>query len=102
MLTDNGATAVAQALVDVLEGGTIRVGNATETASAAITELVADGDTVTARAAFTELEANFDWTFREVLDSGGIVIDHDPRDFGRKVLGAVWEVDVPITVAGAE
>jgi hypothetical protein len=101
VLTPSGATAVADFLAVRLDGGSIRVGNDSDTASVPIQTAVTDGDTVTVRGVFPELEANFDWRYREVLDSDGTVIDRDDTDFGRKVLGAVWAVDVPITVAAA-
>lgn len=101
MLTSDGAAIVALLLAEQLSGGSIRVGDGEQTATAAILDIDAEGDTVTVQATFPELEANFDWRFREVVTSDDVVIDRDDSDLGRKVLGAVWAVDVPITVAGA-
>lgn len=59
----------------------------------------AGGAILRVRAIFGEDVANFDWLRREVVTRDGVVIDLDIEDRGRKVLGAIWDVEVDINVA---
>jgi hypothetical protein len=51
---------------------------------------------------FGEQDGNFDWTARRVLDANGRVIDERTGDFGRKIMGAVWTVEVTVGLESAD
>jgi hypothetical protein len=48
------------------------------------------GAVATLTATFGEQEANFEWAITDVLSAGGIVVDREVADKGRKAAGAVW------------
>jgi hypothetical protein len=58
-----------------------------------------DGPEITVSATFGEQDANFEWKVREVV-LGGVVLDRDEADGGRKVSGAIWEARTVISLAG--
>lgn len=55
---------------------------------------------VTFRGTFGEDAAVFDWQERGVVTSAGVLIDRAVRDQGRKVLGAIWQVEARLRLEG--
>jgi hypothetical protein len=47
-------------------------------------------------ATFGEQEAAFDWQERGVVTAQGVLLDRAVRDQGRKVLGAVWQLQADL------
>jgi hypothetical protein len=45
------------------------------------------------RSTFGENQAIFDWRERGVLTAQGVLLDRSVLDLGRKVLGAVWQLE---------
>lgn len=43
-----------------------------------------------------ETAAVGEWTDRRVLTSDGVLLDEEADDLGRKILGAIWDVEVHI------
>lgn len=59
-----------------------------------------DAVEVTFRGTFGEDQAVFDWQERGVVTSAGVLIDRAVRDQGRKVLGAIWQVEARLRLDG--
>jgi uncharacterized membrane protein len=96
MLTSDGATATAQWIADRLDGAELVVTDGQTSASAGAL-VSADQGVVTLSASFGEHEANFEWRRRAVVHRD-LELDVDDVDLGRKVAGAVWLLEVPISV----
>jgi hypothetical protein len=45
-------------------------------------------------------QAPFDWQERGVVTAAGVLIDRAVRDQGRKVLGAIWQVEARLRLDG--
>ena len=103
MLTEDGRAAVAEALAQRLEGGSLEVVNGSQSARQAFDSSpeIADG-LVRVAATFGEQDANFEWSERRVLDAAGTVIDAEKQDLGRKAEGAVMALTVEIEPLGEE
>ncbi len=85
----------------------VRVSNTTgDTASVAVRVLEiipqAGSAVLRAHASFGEFDANFEWQRRELVTGEGVVIDATAEDFGRKVLGAVWDVEIDMTLGASD
>jgi hypothetical protein len=52
------------------------------------------------RATFGEDVAAFDWQERGVVTAQGVLIDRAVRDQGRKVLGAIWQLEARLRLVG--
>jgi hypothetical protein len=48
------------------------------------------------RATFGEQDAAFDWQERGVVSAQGVLIDRTVADQGRKVLGAIWQLEAAL------
>jgi hypothetical protein len=48
------------------------------------------------RATFGEQDAAFDWQERGVVTAQGVLIDRAVADQGRKVLGAIWQLEAAL------
>jgi hypothetical protein len=48
------------------------------------------------RATFGEQDAAFDWQERGVVTAQGVLIDRSVADQGRKVLGAIWQLEAAL------
>lgn len=48
------------------------------------------------RATFGEQQAIFDWQERGVVSAQGVLLDRSVMDQGRKVLGAVWQIEAAL------
>lgn len=48
------------------------------------------------RATFGEQDAAFDWQERGVVTAQGVLIDRSVQDQGRKVLGAIWQLEAAL------
>jgi hypothetical protein len=59
-----------------------------------------DAVQVTFRGTFGEDQAAFDWQERGVVTAAGVLIDRAVRDQGRKVLGAIWQVEARLRLDG--
>jgi hypothetical protein len=88
---------VAGLMVEWLRGGTIVVSDGNDTASAPA-EVIADGTTVVLTAVFDERTANFHWRRREVRADDGTLVDALEQDYGEKMFGAIWTLEVPLEV----
>lgn len=101
MLTPEGITQIWRMVAGMTDDQitTVRVSNDTDEATVAVTALeITRGDVLRAHASFREQDANFDWQRRELVTRDGVVIDRQVEDFGRKVLGAVWDVEIDMTL----
>ena len=105
MFTPEGYKWLADWIAEEAQGGWIVVSDgAGQSEVASITEIeVTEGEspTVICRATFTGDRANFEWAKRAVKLTDGTVIDVNEDDAGRKVEGAVWDVEVEIEVSGS-
>lgn len=65
-----------------------------------VVERDGESETIAAvfRGVFGENEAIFDWQERGVVTAQGVLIDRAVRDQGRKVLGAVWELEARLLI----
>jgi hypothetical protein len=98
-LSPDGVQRLAELVREDLEGGTIMVGDGDgKTASAPIEMAFVDDGLVRVSATFGESDAVFEWRERAVLTKDGIVFDVETEDGGRKILGAVWDVEVEIEI----
>lgn len=97
-MTSEARAKVAALMVDWLRGGQIVVSDGTATASAPAA-IALDGTTIVATAVFDERTANFHWTRRELRADDGTLVDALEEDYGEKVLGAIWTLEVPLEVA---
>lgn len=61
---------------------------------------VPSGMQVIFRGTFGEDAAAFDWQERGVVTAAGVLIDRAVRDQGRKVLGAIWQVEARLRLDG--
>lgn len=96
MLSDRQRLRLAQGLLADLEGGFMEAVNGTQSARVPLQEIAATVNGVTVVATFGELDANFEWSDRRILTADGELVDSDPGDHGRKVMGAVWTVQAQI------
>lgn len=64
------------------------------------TDEVPDAVDAVFRATFGEQEAAFDWQERGVVTAQGVLIDRAVADQGRKVLGAVWQLEARLRLVG--
>jgi hypothetical protein len=55
-----------------------------------------EGMRLSLRATFGEQDAAFDWQERGVVTAQGVLLDRSVRDQGRKVLGAVWQLQADL------
>lgn len=95
-LTTEGAAAVAGWLAPQFAGAQLVVSDGEQRASAPA--VVSTNEAVILLSAtFGEFDANFDWR-RRVVELDGVEVDVDELDMGRKPIGAVWSLEVPITV----
>lgn len=98
-LTPDGQSVVASLFAGALAGSVIRISGADETAEVAAELAMSENGEIVLRAEFGELAANFDWQVRDVVTADGVVVDRDAEtDMGRKPIGAIWTVEVPIAV----
>jgi hypothetical protein len=51
------------------------------------------------RATFGEDKAVFDWRERGIVTAQGVLLDRSVSDQGRKVLGAVWQLEIGLELA---
>jgi hypothetical protein len=51
------------------------------------------------RATFGEDQAVFDWQERGIVTAQGVLIDRSVSDQGRKVLGAIWQLEIGLELA---
>jgi hypothetical protein len=58
------------------------------------------GSRIVLRSTFTERQANFDWMERGIVVPSGVLIDRSVADQGRKVFGAVWDVEAELELVG--
>lgn len=115
MLTREGIWQIGDRLRELLEGGTVVVGNGNEAetsddrelsgdqqASAPIDSVEVMGDfddgppRVVVRGTFGEESANFEWRERGIRNKDGVMIDRVVADQGRKVPGAIWTLEASI------
>lgn len=61
---------------------------------------VPDSVEFVALATFGENEAAFEWQERGVVTNQGVLIDRAVSDQGRKVMGAVWQLEARLTLTG--
>lgn len=109
-------------VTDHLGSGRVLVGNGTVPFTAADTRLSGDqtaqvdpdagypviqqwgdeeigGFKLVFRATFGEDQAVFDWQERGIVTAQGVLLDRSVSDQGRKVLGAIWQVEVGLELA---
>jgi hypothetical protein len=85
---------------DSLAGGSIVVSDGATRAQVALdAPPVVAGGALTLTATFGEQEANFEWAVAEVLSAGGVVVDREAKDNGRKAAGAVWTLETVLELA---
>lgn len=111
-------------LTDALSQARIVVGNGTqdfsfadvrlqggETAQAPVTSMaqerrnlgpddMPDSVELVLLATFGENDAAFEWQERGVVTNQGVLIDRAVSDQGRKVMGAVWQLEARLTLTG--
>jgi predicted NUDIX family NTP pyrophosphohydrolase len=97
----------AGASEDRIPGWSIVVSDGqTDTAAAVAEPVVAQTDggaEVTLTASYGEGEANHEWARRQVVSGGGVVVDTEDVDMGRKAQGTVSGIEVTLELApGAE
>lgn len=94
MLTDEGirwlAGLAAGTEQDPLIGGSVRVTDGEQHASAPINEVLVTDFGFEVTAVFPEEEGNFVWVASQIISQGGTVIDSATEDGGRKAQGSVW------------
>lgn len=61
-------------------------------------DVVPNGWRIRFSALFGEDQAIFDWQERGVVTAQGVLLDRSVMDQGRKVLGAVWQLDAELTL----
>lgn len=61
-------------------------------------DVVPNGWRIRFSALFGEDQAVFDWQERGVVTAQGVLLDRAVTDQGRKVLGAVWQLDAELTL----
>jgi hypothetical protein len=61
---------------------------------------VPDAVEITFRATFGEDVGAFDWQERGVVTAQGVLLDRAVRDQGRKVLGAIWQLEARLRLDG--
>jgi len=88
---------LAQLAADWLRGGTLVVSDGATSASTPLVVAV-DGATIVATGVFDETSANFHWLHRDVIAEDGTSVDRLEHDFGEKMLGAIWTLEVPLEV----
>lgn len=98
MFTQAGLEWLAERLLAGAEGATIVVrGLDDQEATTPVTSTERIDTAVHFRGVFGENEANFEWTSRALV-IGGEEIDLDVEDMGRKVQGAIWNVEVVLSL----
>lgn len=96
-LTADGVLTVAAWIAPQLAGAQLVVSDGGEQSASAPAAVTAVEGEITLRAEFGELDANFEWRHRSVR-VGDVDFDVDELDMGRKPLGAIWALEVPIEV----
>lgn len=56
----------------------------------------ADGYRLVLRSTFGEGQGIFDWRERGVVTAQGVLLDRSVMDQGRKVLGAIWQIEATL------
>jgi hypothetical protein len=95
-LTAEGAAAVAGWLAPQFANAVLVVSDGEQRASAPAVVSTSEA-VVLLSATFGEFDANFDWS-RRAVELDGVEVDVEESDMGRKPLGAVWSLEVPISV----
>lgn len=95
-LTEQGAVAVAGWIAPQFAGAQLVVSDG-ELSAAAPAEATTVAGEITLRATFGELDANFEW-LRRAVRVDDVDVDVEELDMGRKPLGAIWSLEVPIAV----
>lgn len=98
MLTAAGTDALAEMMATWLASARVFVGDGQQRAEVPLDyEPSAYGGEVTLSATFDENTGNFEWTERGVI-VGDQVVDSETIDGGRKILGAIWTVQINLDV----
>jgi hypothetical protein len=84
---------------DSLDGGSLCVSDGAQKAEAPFDAApIVDGGQIKVSATFGEQVANFDWLERDIISAGGVVLDHQEQDRGRKAEGSVWTLDAALEI----
>jgi hypothetical protein len=97
-MTNEANAKLATLMLPWLRGGQIVVSDGTAESASAPAEFAVDGATIIATAVFDERTANFHWQHRELRANDGTLVDALAADFGEKMLGAIWTLEVPLEV----
>lgn len=100
--TAEGNGIAADGLAEQLVGATIVVTDGSQEAEAPLSQgyPIPDGAIVRLKATFGESAANFEWRARRVKNAGGLVVDQETVDMGRKAAGAVWDLEIELELGG--
>lgn len=110
MLTHEGSKLLMQLALgdstDTISGWRVRVSDGSQEAFAPLDGVVLADDegwsAANLTATFGELDANFEWTQRDIVSSSGVVVDTLIEDLGRKAVGAEWQVEAILQLAGEQ
>ena len=102
MLTAAGTNALADLVATWLAEAKIFVGDGQQRAEVPLdyAPFASEGQ-VTLAATFDEHAGNFEWRERGVI-VGDQVVDTETIDGGRKIMGAIWSVEIALDVKALE
>lgn len=99
MWTPDGVAFAARAIADRAAPVRLVVSDGQSEASADAQVAVTNG-AIVVTADFGEGDAAFEWREQRVVAADGTVLDEAQGDQGRKPVGAIWSVEVTLSLAG--